>query len=257
MSGKNYFKHGLSALAMSATVVFAPSIGALTIYSQDFEGMTPNQGFPPNDLSEDGWEVYGFAWDANPYTGSANQVYNYGPTSFPAANGDPGSIQGVATGEGGPDQGDKVLNKYSDYNNPDQSIYYIEASTFQTQTVTAGDVGLWRFRYDAKIGNLAADSSAFAFILTQDPTTGSGKAFVSNDTTLLPIDWGTYTLDLFINDTLIGDTLVFGFSATATEYNGSAVFYDNLSFAPVPLPGAVWLFMSGFAALLGLARRKS
>lgn len=235
-------------------VAFAPSSNAaLATYSQDFEGMTPNQGWPPNDLSADGWEIFGIAWDTNPYTGPANRVYEYGP--FEAANGDPGSIQGVATGEGGTAQGNVAMVKYSDYNNTDQLNYYISASTFQTQTIAAGDVGLWRFTYDAKIANLMADSSASAYILTLDSTTGV-TAFVSNDSTNLPDTWGTYTLDLLIDGSLVGDTLQFGFSATSTNYIGSAVFYDNLNFAPVPLPPAVWLFGSGLLGLIGIARHR-
>lgn len=263
MSFKNYFKNGLTAMTMLGALVIAPSSIALTTYNQDFETMTPLQGYPPNDLSLDGWQIYGIAWDTNPYTGPANIVYEYGP--FRAANGDPGSIQGVATGQGGPDQGNLVLSKYTDYNNPDHTVvpftpgmpkYYISASTFQTQTIAAGDAGLWRFTYDAKIGNLMADSSAFAYILTQDSPTGLGKAFVFNDTTNLPIEWGTYSLDFLVDDTMIGDILSFGFSATATNYNGSAVFYDNINFALVPLPAAVWLFGSGLLGLIGIAIRK-
>ena len=103
MSHKNYYIAGLTALIISAAVAFAPSSSAaLTAYSQDFEAMTPNQGFsdpgavPPfvNDLDADGWKIFGFAWDANPYPrpSSANLAYQYGP--YDAANGSPGSIQG-------------------------------------------------------------------------------------------------------------------------------------------------------------------
>ena len=232
----------VSACLIAACLSTSTS-AAVTAYAQDFEAMTPSQGYPPNDLSADGWKIYGFAWDTNPYTGPANLEYDYGP--FDAANGDPGSIQGVATGEGS--QGDNALNKYSDYNNTDQSQgpcdppsvpcvpnLYIQAITFQTQKIAAGDVGdIWRFTYDARIGNLEADSSASAYIQTLDSTTNFQKALVANDSTNLPIEWGTYTLDLFIDGTLVGDTLQFGFSATSTAYRGSGVFYDNLSFVKV------------------------
>ena len=245
MTHNNFYKSSLTALLLLAAAAFAPtSSAALTAYSQDFEGMTTNQGWPPNDLSDDGWGIYGFAWDADP-TGPANLVYEYGPND--AANGEPGSIQSVATGQGGPEQGNVVLAKYSDYNNPDQSQgpcdppsvpcvpnLYIQAITFQTQEIAAGDVGdIWRFTYDARIGNLEADSSASAYIQTLDSTTNFQKALVANDSTNLPIEWGTYTLDLFIDGTLVGDTLQFGFSATSTAYRGSGVFYDNLSFVKV------------------------
>jgi len=236
MSHKNYFKTGLTALIVSAAIAFAPSSSAaLTTYSQDFEAMTPLQGRPPNDLSDDGWKIYVFAWDANPYPrpSSANIEFQYGP--FGASNGAPGSIQGVDnTGQGGPDQGNVVLAKFSNYNDPAQNTLYIQANTYQVQTITAGDVGsLWRFTYDAKIGNLEADSSAFAYIETIAPITFFSTALVLNDSTNLPDTWGTYTLDLFITPFLEGNSLLFGFSATSTNYNGSAVFYDNLSFAKV------------------------
>lgn len=264
MSYNHYYKSSLIALVLLATAVFAPtSSAALATYSQNFEGMTPNQGFSDpgipfvNDLDADGWQIYGIVYDANPYTGPANITGEYGP--FPAANGDPGSIQGVATGEGGAAQGNVVLNKYSDYLNVDQLTSYVSASTYQEQTVGAGDVGnTWRFTYDAKIGNLTADSSAFAYILTQDFVNGD-ETFVSKDSTNLPTDWGTYTIDLLISQAMIGDNLTFGFGAISTNYNGSAVFYDNLSFAQVqaiPVPAAFWLFGSGLAALVGLARRR-
>ena len=208
-----------------------------------------------NDLDADGWQIYGIVYETNPYTGPAVIVGEYGP--YPAANGEPGSIQGVATGEGGLDQGEVVLNKYSDYNNIDQLTSYVSAATYQEQPVGAGDVGqLWRFTYDAKIGNLEADSSAFAYILIQDFTAGS-EIFLSNDSTKLPIEWGTYSIDLLIDHDMIGDNLSFGFVATSTEYNGSAVFYDNLNFAPVPLPPAFLLFTSALGLLAWVGKRKT
>ncbi len=267
MSYKHYYKSSLTALVLSATVSFASnSSAALTAYTQNFEGMTPNQGFSDpdipfvNDLEADGWQIYGIVYDANPYPspGAANITGQYGP--FPAANGDPGSIQGVATGQGGPSQGDVVLSKYSDYNNRDgQAAGYVSASTYQEQTVGAGDVGnIWRFGYDAKMGNLENDSSAFAYMLTQD-FTNKEEVFLSNDSTNLPIEWLRYDIDLLITAAMVGDNLSFGFGATATGDNGSGVFYDNLSFAelaPVPVPAAVWLFGSGLIGLVGVARRR-
>lgn len=231
MSRFNFRKGGLVVLAMLTATVFAPFSNAdLAFYRQNFEAMTPGLGFPPNDLADDGWLIFGIEWDANPYPDptAANQVGAYGP--FEAADGEPGSIQGLATGEGGSDQGDIALAKYSDYNNPNQTIRYIQALTYQTRTIEIGDVGLWRFVYDAKIGNLEGDSSAFAYIQTIDAGLFFQKEFVSNDTTTLPVEWGTYSLELLIDETMVGDILNFGFSAAATNFTGSGVFYDNIRF---------------------------
>ena len=70
------FKTGLTMMALSAAVAFAPtSSAALATYTQNFEGMTPNQGFSDpaipfvNDLDADGWQIYGIVYDTNPYTG--------------------------------------------------------------------------------------------------------------------------------------------------------------------------------------------
>ena len=269
MSSNNHFKFSMTALALTATVAFAPtSSAALVTYTQDFEGMTPNQGFsdpdavPPfvNDLDADGWQIYGIVYETNPYNNPAAIIAGqYGP--FPAANGDPASIQGVAIGQGGASQGDVVLSKYTDYNNRGamDAGQYVSASTYQEQTVGAGDVGsTWRFSYDAKMGNLVPDSSAFAYILTQDFVNG-GEAFSSNDSTNLPAEWNRYFVDLEISADMIGDNLTFGFGATAANYNGSGIFYDNLEFAEVsavPVPAAVWLFGSGLLGLVGVARRR-
>ena len=265
MLHKNFAKNSLSALAILSTIVFSSSgSAALATYTQNFEDMTPNQGYSDptipfvNDLDADGWQIYGIVYDTNPYTGPANRVGEYGP--FPAANGEPGSIQGVATGQGGPTQGDVVLAKYTDYNNQDGlATGYVAASTYQEQQIGAEDVGsTWRFSYDAKKGNIEADSSALAYILTQDFTEGS-EIFLSNDSTNLPVEWGRYFIDLLITPELVGDNLSFGFVATATGNNGSGVFYDNLEFAQVsqvPVPAAVWLFSSGLIGLIGVARRK-
>jgi hypothetical protein len=265
MSSNNYFKFSLTALALAATVAFAPtSSAALATYTQNFEGMTPNQGYPPNDLSNDGWQIYGIVYDANPYNNpSANITGEYGP--FDAANGDPGSIQGVATGEGGPSQGAVVLAKYTDYNNQGVDGVggladgYVSASTYQEQVIGIDDVGsIWRFSYDAKMGNLVPDSSAFAYILAQD-FIAQTEIFLSNDSTNMPVEWGRYSIDLLITAELVGDNLSFGFGATATGNNGSGIFYDNLEFAEVsqvPVPAAVWLFGSGLIGLVGVARRR-
>ena len=259
MTQSNCCKFSLTSMLLLAAVGFAPASSAtLRPYSQDFEGMTPNQGYPPNDLEADGWRIYGQVFDADPYTNTGLIPTNvYGPEE--AANGDGGdfaSIQGVATGQGGPDQGDVVLAKYTNYNDPGLANGYVQASTFQTQLISTSNAGLWRFTYDAKIGNLEADSSAFAYILVQDFI--NPDIFVQNDTTNLPVEWGTYTLDLLLTEAQAGATLSFGFSATSTDFNGSGVFYDNLNFdrVVVPVPAAVWLFGSGLLGLVGVARRR-
>jgi hypothetical protein len=93
-------------------------------------------------------------------------------------------------------------------------------------------------------------------LLLDTNNNGSAGAFLSNDSTKLPDTWGTYYLDILVDSSMVGDALSFGFVATSTNYQGSGVFYDNIHFAPVPVPAAVWLFGSGLIGLIGFARKK-
>jgi hypothetical protein len=262
-------KAGLGALATVAAMTLSQTgNAALTSYSQDFESCPGGEGFPPNCLATDGWLIFGNEYSVNPYTNPGSlPIGGYGP--FPAADGAPGSIQAVVSGEGGLDQGDKQLDKFSDYNNGNQPSAWIEALTLQEQKfVEAGDLGSWTLSFDAKRGSgefsIASDttgnSSAYAFIKTIDGTSFFQKGFVSIDMTNAGIvdQWGTYSIELLIDSSLIGDILQFGFSATASNYSPSGIFYDNVSFAPtaIPVPAAVWLFGSGLIGLVGVARRR-
>jgi hypothetical protein len=95
-------------------------------YSQDFESLDPMSS---TALSDDGWVVFGNAFEADGTT----LAYGYGPN--PAPN--PGEgFCAVATGQGGAEQGANQLSIYSDYANQDQgSGLRIEANTFQERRV--------------------------------------------------------------------------------------------------------------------------
>jgi hypothetical protein len=76
------------------------------------------------------------------------------------------------------------------------------------------------------------------------------------DTTGLGMDWSGGELSLLIDEAWLGQTLQIGFTNTATNFNGSGVFYDNLNVSAVPVPAAAWLFGSGLLGLVGVARRR-
>ena len=210
------------AIIVSTALVWA----AIIPYSQDFEGL--DQG-NPDALANDGWLVFGNVFAADGVT----YLYGYGP--YPAPNGGPGFCA-IAAGEGGPDQGAQQLVVYSDYNNGDQEGFIIEANVFQEQTIDAGDVGATvEFSFDAKLGDLAGTSSALAFIKTIDPANDYATTnFVTADMTAIPTTWGSYFIQLPIDAGLVGQILQFGFSARATNYEPSGVFYDNIN-QPVPV----------------------
>ena len=155
------------------------------------------------------------------------------------------------------------MSVFSDYSNLDQAGNWIESIVYQEQAIDATDVGsIWSFTFDVKQGNQMPDSSSLAFIKTLDPGNNNALTnFLTEDTTDLGFDWSTYTLDLLIpaDNSLDGQLLQFGFSSTATNYTPSGVLYDNINFSTpsaVPLPGAVWLMLSGLIGLFGVARRR-
>ncbi len=195
---------------------------ALIEYHQDFESLLISS---PSALSGDGWVVFG-----NVYTPA--HVYLYGYGTFPAPNGG-SAFSDIDSGQGGAGQGAQQLAIYSDYNNGDHANgNLVESNVFHEQTIGAGDVGqIWRFQFDAKRGNLVSPSTALAFIKTLDPNAGYATTnFLTYETTALPTTWGTFTITITITPALVGQLLQFGFSNTATLYQSSGIFYDNVHF---------------------------
>jgi hypothetical protein len=194
----------------------------LAPYSQDFEDLDQAAS---DALAGDGWKVFG-----NVFGPDWSYWYGYGP--FPAPNGGPG-FSGIDIGQGGPDQGDQQLVVYSDYNNSLHGIgAFIEANVFQEQTIGAADIGsTWVFEFDSKRGNIAGGTTAKAFFKTLDPSNNFALTnFISIDMTDVPVTWGTYLLTIVIDPSLENQILQFGFLNTATYYEGSGIFYDNVSF---------------------------
>lgn len=206
----------------AALLAAAPATGhaALAAYNQNFEGLVITS---PTALSGDGWVVYG-----NVYTPGNVYMYGYGP--FPAPNGG-NAFSDIDTGQGGAGQGTQQLSIYSDYNNLDHANgNIIESNVYREQTIAAGDVdGYWIFQFDAKLGNLVAPSTAYAFIKTLNPAAGYATTnFKPLDTTTLPATWHTYEIGILITPDLVGQLLQIGFANKATGYVASGVFYDNV-----------------------------
>lgn len=207
------------------------SRAALSAYTQSFEGLNAAS---PTALGSDGWVVYGNVYSPDHTT----HLYGYG--TFPAPNGG-SNFCAIATGQGGIGQGNQQLSVYSDYNNTDHATgRWIEANTFREQTIAADDVGkLWTFQFDAKLGNLLAPSTALAFIKTLNPSAGYATTnFITADMTSIPSAFHTYQVQITIDPSLVGQILQFGFASTASNYKGSGVFYDNVSWTNQSPTGA-------------------
>ncbi len=202
---------------------------ALLPYTQNFETLVQTD---PAALANDGWVVYGnvFSPDHSTY------LYGYGP--FPAPN-PGGGFCAIDVGQGGAQQGAQQLSVYSDYNNGDHANgNLIESNVYHEQAIVAGDVGVrWTFQFDAKLGNLAFPSTALAFVKTLDPAHGYATTnFRWVDMTAIPATWNTYTISLVIAPGLVGQLAQFGFANTATRYESSGIYYDNVSWTAAP-PG--------------------
>jgi len=227
-------------IAMAAVAGLVPVAAlALAPYSQNFEGLVQTS---PSALSGDGWLVYGNVW-------SPTNVYLYGYGPYPAPNGS-GAFCAVDLNQGGPQQGAQQLSVYSDYNNTGAhgAGNLVESNVYREQTVVAGDVGkTWVFAFDAKRGNIAGASQAKAFIKTLNPAAGWALTnYVFADMTTIPETWSNYSISLAIDASLVGQVFQIGFLNTATFFQPSGVFYDNVdlhegttSSVPVAtLPGA-------------------
>jgi hypothetical protein len=204
-------------------------------YSQDFEGLVQSD---ISALGNDGWLVFGNVFDP-----AWTYLYGYGP--FPAPN-DGAAFCQIALGEGGAAQGAQVLVVFSDYNNGDHGLgNWIESNVFQEQIIGPGDVGeTWVFDFQAKLGNLTGSTTALAFIKTLDPNAGFATTnFITVDMTSIPTTWSDYSLSIVIDASLDGQILQFGFANTATNYESSGIFYDNVNFyitGQIPVEGNSW-----------------
>lgn len=220
-------------LVVAATTAL-PALGTADIlpYSQNFEAMAPTD---PGALGADGWLVYG-----NVFSPSMAYLYGYGPN--PAPNNQPPGPPGpafsqVVGGQGGASQGAVQKAVISDYENTGHSAgNWIESNVYQERTIGAANVGqTWYFEFDAKKGDLAGATRAIAFIKTLDPSNGYALTnFIQRNMTGIPVTWQRYWLRLTIDASLVGQLFQFGFASTATNYEPSSVFYDNIDVTRTP-----------------------
>jgi hypothetical protein len=214
----------IATILAAGFLIVAPaeSRAALAPYSQNFEALIRSS---PTALGVDGWVVYGNVYQPDGTT----YLYGYGP--FPAPNGS-GAFCALDTLQGGPLQGVLQLSVYSDYNNTGAhgAGQIVESNVYREQTIAAADVGnTWTVQFDAKLGNLAAPSTALAFIKTLDPSAGYAITnFLTVDMTSIPATWNTYTISIPIDAGLVNQLMQFGFANRATGFVSSAVFYDNV-----------------------------
>ncbi len=236
--------------AALALVALAPNAAAqLTSYSQDFEGLDIAS---PTALDGDGWKIF-----ANVFDPAGGYLYGYG--TFGAPNGGAG-FSAIATGDGGAAQGAQYINAYSDYGNSGEHMNgnLVEANLFQEQTIGAGDVGnTWTFAFDylknptPVNGDGGTTTIAFIKVLKISDGSFATLAFPTIDTTAASTAaWTSDSIDLLIDPTWAGELLQIGFASTATNFDDSGRFYDNITFdAPGSMPPALSAYSQDFESL--------
>jgi hypothetical protein len=191
----------------------------------------------PNSLSNDGWLVGG-----NNYRSDGTFIDQY--FSFPAPNGGP-AFSAVAAGEGGAAQGNQQMSIYNDYNNPNHGDgppdldRIIEAVVFQERDIAAADVGnTICFKFDAKKGNIEGASTAEAFIQVLDQVGGSFDEITGAKQVTTDFDTWQEAVPLCvpIEARFVGQLLQFGGRSRASNFEGSGIFYDNMSVCSTPTP---------------------
>lgn len=212
-----------------ASVMSAAAIADLTPYSQNFENLTLSDTAA---LTNDGWLVFGNVFESN-----GDYVYGYG--TFPAPNAG-NAFCSIASGEAGAAQGQQYLNVFSDYNNGDHANNRrIESNVFQERVVGASNLGkTYKFTFDYKASSMfgpAGQTTAAAFIKVLDPTAGYALvAFPTVSTTTASTSaWTTASITITIDNAWTGNIFQIGFMNTATNYEASGVYYDNINFAEV------------------------
>lgn len=241
-------KHLISRFAaiVVGSAIAATSMAGLSSYNQNFEGLSMSS---PSALSGDGWKIF-----ANVFTPSGGYLYGYGV--FGAPNGGPG-FSSIATGEGGINQASQYINTYSDYNNGDHANgNRIEANIFQEQTISAADLGAtYTFEFDYKASSQfgpTGTATTGAFIKVLDPSNGYAQVAFPNTVTT-SASGTTWIENSAINITIgsgwAGHILQFGFINNSTNYQGTGMYYDNISFGVVPEPTGLLALGLGALAL--------
>lgn len=245
-----FMKNSRVAMVALGAVMASSAFASLTTYNQDFESLAAGNG---GALSGDGWKIF-----ANVFDSADNYLYGYGP--FGAPNGGAG-FSAIATGEAGPNQGQQYINTYSDYNNGDHgNNRKIEANIFQEQIIGAADLGqtfTFGFDYKASSGfGPGGASRTWAFIKVLDPANGFNLvAFPRIETTAASTStWSeNNTINITIDPSWTNNILQFGFMNTATAYEPTGMYYDNVTLSAVPEPASMIALGAG---LLALARKR-
>ena len=208
-------------LILTASLLPTVAVAQVSLYSEDFEAL---QAADPLALSGSGWIAYGNVFDPG-----GSLINGYGP--FPAPNSGSGFSE-IRSNLGTPAQGAQHLLVLSDYGNLNHvGGNLVEANVYQERTIDQASAGKTvDFEFDARTLDLQSPSTALAFIKVIDAQTFAVNDVVTADMSSLASSWSTYSMNLVIDPSHVGDLLQFGFASTATNFVPSGVLYDNVRF---------------------------
>ena len=226
---KNWKRNAMACLA--AMLMSGPALAQVN-FSDDFESYTLHPGGDVGRIGDlgGGWLVFVNVWDDYPAC-SAGPIYNYGV--FPAPNSD-AAISGIVIGSDG-----QALNMFSDYANGDHANEKcIETNVFQETTLSGADAGSYEFSFDTEAPAALGDGvNTYGFVKLLDPNNGYATVLFE---TVSTVSAGSKSISVDLDASADGMILQWGFANTASKYEASGRFYDNVTFAfpATPPPGS-------------------
>ena len=220
-------KWKLYALACAAALMSGTALAQVD-FSDDFESYALNTGGNIGDIGG-GWLLFVNVWNDYP-TCNTNYAYGYGV--FPAPNNSE-AISSIVLGSDG-----QTLNVFSDYANGDHANgLCIETNVFQETVFNGADAGTYEFTFDTEAPvTLGAGVNTYGFVKLLDPNNGFANVLVPIPT-VDTATAGSKTISVDLDASYDGMILQWGFTNTASNYEASGRWYDNVTFAvPAPPP---------------------
>ena len=245
-------------VTLMATALMSSSAFAAINFSDDFEGYPVYQGAVPWSDIGGGWLLWADVYGNFP--GCTDWWYNYGGV-LNAPNGP--NISNIVAGATG-----NALNKFSDYANGNhEDGACIETNVYQEHVVTAGDLGLYTFRFVTEVPvELGPDVNTIGFIKLLDPNNGYNRDVYHTVSTATA---GAKILAIRLDASSIGKIVQWGFTTQASNYAASGRHYDNVTFAikgsgayegdliGVPVPLWAYFTIAGLLAFVGGSRLRA